>query len=162
MWSHFEITCAPHSETNCAIYCGTSWVIYFPNHSSSLTVNNNTPKLSSKKADTDIFLKKKNPKLSTQSHGFGKSFNVLQSFAIFLNCELFCEQKQHVVDVSPTAMTSWEISSNGLLWSSLSVHGCLSPDFCTEYEKFLLSWDCFGSCDSTVEEGKGSKKKCPF
>ena len=40
MWSHFEILdtcaicCAPHSETNCAIYCGTSWAIYFPNHSS--------------------------------------------------------------------------------------------------------------------------------
>ena len=70
---------------------------------------------SPKKADTNIFFQEENPKLSTQSHGFGKSFNVLQSFAFFLSCKLFCEQKQHVVDVSPTAMTSWEISTDSLL-----------------------------------------------
>ena len=77
MWSHFEIldTCAPHSETNCAIYCGTSWVIYFPNHSSSLTVNNNTPKLRStaqRKQIQTYFWRRKIQNFQHKVMGLGK------------------------------------------------------------------------------------------
>ena len=144
---NFGYMCNMLCNTQWTQLCNILWNILsdiFAKSYQPATVN------SPKRADTNILLKKHKCKTCNTRSWVWEKYPI--SCKVFLNCKLFGEQKQHVVNVSPAAPKIWEISINKqapvIIISTQLLHIWLLHNIW----KFVLSvsWDCLRSCDSTL------------